>query len=70
MLQEHLVLIAHNICHPELSVDVNDVEGALKLAAKLRDDADFYKKCAIGSHFLYNKHYTEEVWKTKMEKML
>tara|TARA_B110000977_G_C11044061_1_gene479912 strand:- start:985 stop:1977 length:993 start_codon:yes stop_codon:yes gene_type:complete len=59
-----------NICHPELSVDVNDVEGALKLAAKLRDDADFYKKCAIGSHFLYNKHYTEEVWKIKMEKML
>jgi hypothetical protein len=57
-------------CHPELSVDVNDVEKALKLAAKLRDDAEFYKKCSIGAHFLYNKQYGEETWKSKMDKIL
>ena len=59
-----------SICHPELSVDVNDVESALKLAARLRDDSDFYEHCSMNSRTLYDNNFTEKVWKDKMEKLV
>lgn len=59
-----------NICHPELSVDVNDVESAVKLAVRLRDDKEFYLSCSKTAHFQYNKKYTEEVWKSTMETLI
>lgn len=59
-----------NICHPDLSVDVNDVESAVKLAAKLRDDSEFYKHCSTNSKKLYTANFNEKVWKDKMEKMI
>ena len=33
-------------CHPELSVDVGDIETARELAIKLKNDDNFYKKCS------------------------
>ena len=57
-------------CNPELSVDVNDMESAIKLAIRLRDDSDFYQECSNTSKNMYNTHYTEAVWKSKMEKIL
>jgi len=57
-------------CHPELSVDVNDVESAVKLAIKLRDDSDFHQACSDTAKQMYNQHYTETVWRSKMEKIL
>ena len=57
-------------CHPKLSVDVNDVETAVKLAARLRDDTEFYIDCSKTANFEYNKKYSEAVWKNTMEKLL
>lgn len=34
-------------CHPELSVDVNDVFTARNLANKLKNDQEFYNECSI-----------------------
>ena len=56
-----------NTCHPDLSVDVNDVEQAVKLAIRLRDDEEFYSLCSKMARFGYEENYTEEKWKAKME---
>ena len=45
------------ICHPNLSVDVDDVEKARILANRLRDDIEFYNECSNQSKELYRKHY-------------
>lgn len=46
------------ICHPELSVDVNDVESAKFLAIKLKQDVSFYTACSAGSRENYSKEYS------------
>lgn len=47
------------ICHPELSVDVDDVELARKYVKKLVDDSDFYKECSIHSKEKY-KYFSKQ----------
>ena len=51
------------LCHPDLCVDVDDIESARKLAIKLRDDDHFYNECSEKSKTLYKKHYDIEQWK-------
>ena len=48
--------------HPDLSVNVGDIEKANKLAIKLRDDKSFYNHCSEASTDLYQIYYTEEKW--------
>lgn len=55
------------LCHPELSVDVNDVEKARTLAKMLKEDLDFYKECSILCKKNYHKFYDIEVWKNKIK---
>lgn len=55
-----------NLCHPELSVDVYDIEKARELAIKLKIDNDFYNKCSNEAKENYRKYYSEEVWKEKI----
>ena len=50
------------ICHPELSVDVEDVEKARQLAIKLKDPI-FYKDCSEIAKINYRKYYDIEQWK-------
>ena len=54
------------ICHPDLSVDVDDIESARKLAIKLRDDLDFYNECSTKCKSLYKKNYNIKIWKNKI----
>ena len=58
------------ICHPMLSVDVDDVEKAVFLAEKLYTDKEFYEQCNKSSKSFYNKYFSVEVWKEKMNKRL
>jgi hypothetical protein len=55
------------ICHPELSVDVEDVEKARILAKMLKEDLDFYKECSTLCKKNYHKFYNIEMWKDKMQ---
>ena len=54
------------ICHPDLAVDVNDIDSAVRLAIKLRDDKDFYTACSETAKMMYEEHYTEAIWKSKI----
>ena len=58
------------ICHKLLSVDVDDVESAVKLAKKLKEDSDFYTHCSDTAKIRYKKYYSESVWKKKMMEIL
>tara|TARA_Y100000114_G_scaffold156930_1_gene186098 strand:+ start:1750 stop:2721 length:972 start_codon:yes stop_codon:yes gene_type:complete len=53
------------LCHPELSVDVDDVETARKLASMLKDP-DFYNECSKSAKNNYRKFYDIEQWNNKI----
>lgn len=55
------------ICHPDLSVDVEDVQRAAKLAERLRDDKEFYEHCSKVAKENYKKHYNIEQWRSKID---
>jgi len=54
------------LCHPELSVDVDDVEQATYLAKKLKKDELFYEHCSKISKENYRRHYDLNIWKEKI----
>ncbi len=54
------------ICHPDLAIDVDDVEKARILANKLKTDKDFYDHCSDVSRMMYKEHYNIKVWKKKI----
>jgi len=56
-------LDTQRILHPNLSVENGDLETARKLVNKLWNDLDFYEENSILTKELYNKHYTEAVFK-------
>lgn len=58
------------ICHPNLSVDVDDVEKALILAQRLKEDKEFYVKCSNESKLMYRKYYDINEWNKKIKKVL
>jgi len=63
-------LDTQRLCHPELSVDVDDIDRASKLANKLHTDIDFYNECSKTSNLNYQKYFSVDVWKEKMYKIL
>ena len=58
------------ICHPDLSVDVGDVEKARKLANKLNIDPEFYKECSENAKNNYNAYYKIDKYKEKLNHQL
>ena len=54
------------ICHPDLCVDVDDLESSRKLAVRLRDDIEFYNECSKKCKELYRIHYDIDIWKRKI----
>jgi len=58
------------LCHSNLSVDVHDVQYAVELAKKLRDDKDFYEDCSYQAKKNYDLFYGINDWKDRMKKIL
>ena len=58
------------LCHPDLSVDVEDVEKARILAQRLKEDKDFYQHCSNISKLNYRKYYDIEKYKTYLNNIL
>ena len=58
------------LCHPDLAVDVEDVEKAAMLAERLRDDEDFYKECSRVAKDNYKKHYNKELFVQKINNII
>lgn len=57
-------------CHPELSVDIGNIERARILARKLVEDRDFYKDCSTACKNAYQNVYTKENWLNKINTTL
>jgi hypothetical protein len=54
------------VCHPELSVDVNDLEHARYLTKRLKKDELFYEHCSKTAKENYKKYYNIEAWQKKI----
>lgn len=54
------------LCHPHLSVDVDNVAHAKDLAKKLATDSDFYLEMSNIAKINYQQHYDITVWKNKI----
>ena len=58
------------LCQPDLSIDLYDMESAIKLAKQLKNDKDFYDECSKKAIENYTKYYSEEVFLKYMEGVL
>jgi hypothetical protein len=58
------------ICHPYLSVNVNDIQKARELSLALKNDKTFYEECSYIAKENYKLYYNIEFWKEKMFKCL
>jgi len=56
-------------CHPALSVDVEDIDSARRLAKALKDPV-FYKRCSDLAKEQYHNLYSQEVWTNRMKNYL
>jgi hypothetical protein len=52
------------ICHPDLSVEVNDLARARKLAKRLVEDVAFYQHCSTIAKSNYKAYYNQELFTT------
>lgn len=50
------------ICHPLTSVEVDDIDGAKKIAKRLKEDGDFYNQCSKLAKQQYKDYYTKDIW--------
>ena len=57
-----------SICFPWTSVDYNDIESAVKIAKRLKDDEEFYNKCTDYAQKAALKHFTNEKFLELVEK--
>jgi hypothetical protein len=59
-------LDTQNLCHPELSVDPEDINAARQMANRLNTDNEFFMHCSKIAKENYTKYYDLEIWKSKM----
>jgi len=57
-------------CHPDLSVDVGDIETAKVLIKKLKEDIDFYRDCSETAIEKYNECFEEKVYIYTMKRII
>ena len=55
------------VCHPLLSVNVNDIESARMLARRLLEDSSFYDECSTMAVEQYKNHFSLNKFKTAMK---
>jgi len=60
-------LDTQELCHPNLSVDLGDLNTARKLALLLKNDEVFYNNCSQTAKENYKKYFNEEQFLSKME---
>lgn len=58
------------LCHPDLAVDVENVEKAVMLAERLKNDEEFYKQCSITAKDNYKIYFSQELFKQKINSIL
>ena len=61
-------LDTQEILHPLTSVEIGDLELAIEMAGRLKNDKKFYDLCSEKSLKRFKSHYTEKAWKENWEK--
>ena len=54
------------LCHPELSIDIDDVEQSVYLAKRLKKDELFYEHCSKTALENYKKYYNINIWNDRI----
>ena len=49
-------------CHPNLTVDVGDLETAVRKAQLLKEDMGYYDECSLQAQKGFSEYYTEYKW--------
>lgn len=57
-------------CHPDLSVEVGDVQRARLLARRLANEPDFYNQCSVYAKQIYKQVYTVDSFTNKIMSQL
>ena len=63
-------LDTQQLCHPSLTIHIGDLEGAIKLAQRLKEDENFYKRCCREAKKNYNTHFGERSFKERFKLVL
>jgi hypothetical protein len=58
------------LCHPMLSVNVEDIKTARQLASQLKKDKSFYEECSRVARASYEVAYSLDTWKETMKRKL
>ena len=58
------------LCHPMLSVNVEDIKTARQLASQLKKDKSFYEECSRVARAGYEVAYSLDTWKEQMKRKL
>jgi len=53
-------LDTQELCHPKLTIKLGDIQSAVKLAARLKNDHGFYVQCEIDAISGYDTFFSEE----------
>jgi len=61
-------LDTQEICHPNLSIDLGDIPGAIKKIRKLKEDSSFYLSCSQTAKDNYKNYYHENIFNTTWKK--
>jgi hypothetical protein len=59
-----------SVCHPLLSVDIDDIYSARNLAKRLMEDKDFYERCSKFAKDGYKSYYHKDIWMKYMNNVL
>lgn len=57
-------------CHPDLTIDVSNLEGAKLLLTLLKENKKFYEKCSLTAKENYKKYYHENQFNSTFKKQL
>ena len=58
------------LCHPDLSVDIDDIEKARKVAKQLKEDKEWYRHCSKMAKFNYSQFYNIKIYKEHLNNIL
>lgn len=55
------------ICHPHLSVEIDDMKWAIESAKSLATDKEFYNRCSKMARMAYEERFHEDAWLARMK---
>lgn len=58
------------MCHPSLSICVQDISNAIELARQLKNSAAFYEECSHEAKQNYKLHFSLDSWKAGITEIL